>query len=199
MALLRFHHAKFEDSMVRSFQQQQVDTIRSWADSLEGHVGGIRRDLASIAGQPDVRRFAPGMKGALGSYLAKESTTLDDLEVLDAAGARLWSGSSAGSVESPKDANQAGASTHRGESGHRLSMSVPIELDGKRVGTLRAGVNVYGVLVRCQPKATSTYRSLHCVLIDTGEVVYGGDTVAKPRQVVHLRFQCQATLFHRLH
>jgi protein-histidine pros-kinase len=186
MALLRFHHARFEDGMVRSFQQQQVDAIRNWTDSLQGQVGDIRRELDSLAGQPDVRRFAPGMKETLESFLARESATLDDLEVLSAGGATLWSGLSSGGVESRKDANEAGTLTPRGEKGRRLSVSVPIELDGKRVGTLRAGVNVYSVLVRCQPKANSTYRSLHCVICDTGEVVYGGDTIAKPRQVVHV-------------
>jgi hypothetical protein len=51
-ALLRFHNAKFEDGMVRSFQRQQLDTTRSLAGSVEESVANIRSSLASLASHP---------------------------------------------------------------------------------------------------------------------------------------------------
>ena len=168
-ALLRFHHARFEDGMVRTFQKQQLDATRSWAGAVEGQVAGIRRDLVALASHPDVCRFAPGMKEILSASLARENTVLDNLEVLDAQGAVLWSNPPAA----------------KGKTSYQLSMRLPIELDGKQVGTLEASVNVLGAAIRCQPKAGSTYKSLCLLLSGAGEVIYGSDAVSKPRQVVY--------------
>ena len=181
-ALLRFHHAKFEDSMVRSFQRQQTDVARSWAEAVEAQIVGIRGVLVSMASRPEVYRFAPGMKEVLSSCLAKEGVAIEGLEVLDADGAMLWSNVP---VE-PRNGNDPGkAPTTRLASHHGLSIHLPIELDGKQVGTLRASVNIAAVAIKCQPKANATCRSLCCMLSDTGEIIYGGDTIAGHRQVIH--------------
>lgn len=184
-ALLRFHHARFEDGMVRSFQKQQLDATRSWADAVEGQVAGIRRDLVALASHPDVCRFAPGMKEILSASLARENTVLDNLEVLDAHGATLWSGSPVAKGSSRNDTSPTTSSANQGQTSYQLSMRLPIELDGRQVGTLQASVNILGAAIRSQPKAGSTYKSLCLLLSDTGEVIYGSDAVSKPRQVVH--------------
>ncbi len=181
-ALLRFHHAKFEDSMVRNFQRQQLDVARSWAEAVEAQIVGIRGVLASMASRPEVCRLAPGMKEVLSSCLAKEGAAAEGLEVLDADGATLWSNL----PTEPRNGNNPGkAATTRLASHHGLSIHLPIELDGKQVGTLRASVNIAAVAIKCQPKANATYRSLCCMLSDTGEIIYGGDTIAGHRQVIH--------------
>ena len=184
-ALLRFHHAKFEDNMVRAFQKQQLDATRSWADATEKQVAVIRRDLAYLASDSDVRRFAPTMREALSACLTRESTVLDTLEVFDAQGATLWSSLTTATSEPRNEAGQAGSSSTLAETRRRLHLRLPIELDGKQVGTLQASVNVLGVTFRCQPKADSTYKSLCLLLSGTGEVIYGSDTISKPRQVIH--------------
>ena len=45
-ALLRCHHTKFEDGVVRSFQKQQLDATRSWATggSPAEDLGGIGKE-----------------------------------------------------------------------------------------------------------------------------------------------------------
>ncbi len=83
-ALLRFHHTKFEDGMVRNFQKQQLEATRTWANAVEGQIAGIRRDLAALASHPDVCQFAPGMKDILSASLARENTVMDSLEAFDA-------------------------------------------------------------------------------------------------------------------
>lgn len=184
-ALLRFHHAKFEDGMVRSFQKQQLDAARSWADAVAEQVAGIRRDLVALASHPDVCRFAPGMKEILSASLARENTVLDNLEVLDAKGATLWSDPPAARGRSRNETSQTQPSPTQGETSRQLSMRLPLELDGKRVGTLEARINILGAALRCQPKANSTYKSFCLLITAAGEVIYGSDAVSRPRQVVH--------------
>lgn len=184
-ALLGFHHAKFEDSMVRAFQKQQLDATRSWADAVEKQAVGIRHDLSFLASHPDVCRLAPAMKDILAAYLTQENAVLDNLEVFDVGGARLWSGRPAGREELRNEAGPMSSSTMPGKRNHLFRMRLPIELDGQPVGTLQADVNVFGVALRCQPKADSAGKSLCLLLAGSGEVIYGNDIFSKPRQVIH--------------
>ncbi len=184
-ALLRFHHAKFEDNMVRSFQKQQLEATRSWADAVERQVAGIRRDLAALASHPDVCRFAPGMNELLSASLARENSVLDHLAVLDAQGTILWNGPHAAKTVSQNETRPATFPTNQSKIAHQLSMRLPIELDGRQVGTLEARINVLGAAIRCRPKASSTYKSLFLLLSGDGEIIYGNNAVSKPRKIVH--------------
>jgi protein-histidine pros-kinase len=124
------------------------------------------------------------MKDILSGCLARENTVLDNLKVLDAQGAVLWSGPPAAKGSSRNETDPTTSSATQGNIRHQLSMRLPIELDGKQVGTLEARINILGAAFRCQPKAGSTYKSLCMLLSGAGEVIYGNDAVAKPRQVV---------------
>ena len=184
-ALLGFHHAKFEDSMVRNFQKQQLDATRSWADAVDKQVAGIRRDLAFLASQPDVCRLDPSMKETLAAYLARDDAVLENLEVLDAGGTCLWSSASATHGESRNEASPATAPIARRKVVQHYNTRTPIEFNGQQVGTLQAKINILGVALTCQPEADSVHVSLCMLLSGNGDVIYESDANSKPRRVLH--------------
>ena len=182
--LLRFHHSRFEDTMVRAFQKQQLDAVSDWSRSVEEQVGELRRDLVSTTRQFDVRNFRPGMEEILAACLWRESGFLDDLQVTDAQGTTLWHGGLP-AIGRVGHAASLPATAPLG-TGQRMDIYLPIERDGQTVGTLRARVNVYGLVLRCQPKATSACKSLYCLLAPSGETSYGWGAGEENRQVLHV-------------
>jgi HPt (histidine-containing phosphotransfer) domain-containing protein len=207
--LLRFHHAKFEDSMIRSFQRQQLDTTRGLAVSVEESIVNIRRALTSLASHPDVCRLAPSMQEVLLPYLQQEQAILDDLEVIDTHNRVLWpkppvvhgktiplAGTRSPVSPSPDISTPTGGGAERDRAelaevvadyGQKSSFYVisPIKVDGRQVASLRATVSMYRVALNCRLRAANAYGDVCWMFTDTGQVVYS-NAMPRERQVVHL-------------
>lgn len=175
--LLRFHHAKFEDSMVRGFQRQQLDATRGLAVSVEESVANVRRGLTSLASHPDVCRLAPSMKDVLLPYLRQEQGILDDLEVIDTHGGTLWRKPDAGNPPSRAPLNSDPLSS--------FQVVAPITMDGRQVASLRATLSMYRVALNSRLRTTNAYGSVCWMLSDSGRTVYS-NAMPRERQVVHL-------------
>lgn len=180
--LLRLHHARFENGLVRTFQRQQLEAVHGLAASVKEQVDRIHRDLESIANYPGVRRLNSGMAEILSSYQKTEGAALDGIRVENAQGRILWSSSHSPRARGAGGENRGSPESYV-ESPRNLQVRLPIESQGRRVGTLCAAVNVHRVSVACKSKADSTYKSLYWLLSDAGVVVDDDDTISVPRRV----------------
>jgi signal transduction histidine kinase/CheY-like chemotaxis protein len=176
-ALLRLHHAKFEDSMVRSFQRQQLDATRGLAVSVEESVANIRRGLMSLASHPDVCRLAPSMKDVLSPYLQQEQGVLDDLEVIDTHGELLWPRPGAGTPPRRVSLYPDRLSS--------FQVVAPVTMDGHRVASLRATVSMYRVALNSRLRTANACGSVCWMFSDSGQTVYS-NAMPRERQVVRL-------------
>ncbi len=172
LALLRIHHAKFKDSMVRSFQKQQLRSVSGLATSVEEEFRALRRDLLSIVSHPDVRGLAPAAKDVLASCLQGRSAVLEELAVLDAAGKQVVVVRSPSAEvgndgdEAPEFAPAAGAGQRR------LTIWLPILREGQAVGALYATINIYHLAVGCQAQGGNTAKSVYWLLTDSDVIVH---------------------------
>jgi two-component system sensor histidine kinase/response regulator len=169
-ALLRFHHSRFEEGLVRTFQRQQMDATRSLAAFIGEHFDGVSRNLALLAGKIDVRNPGPSMDLLLSSCLNDQGNMLSDLAVLDTSGAPIWKGAS---LESAAQS-----------AGPQLTIRVPVEADGEKVAELCAHISVQRIASRCLSQPSTAYKSIMCLITSTGEVIDGSGPAYAPRTVV---------------
>ena len=101
-ALLRLHHSRFEDVLIRSFQVQQMETGKGMVQSMEESLTGIRNDLILLANHLDVRRLSTQMPSILEPYFQSKHDILDRLTICDVRGQVLWQ-SAPQSVESAQN------------------------------------------------------------------------------------------------
>lgn len=182
-ALLRTHHSKFEEGLVRTFHRQQSDATRSQAAFIEEHVDSIVKDLASLAGRGDLCRLDDAASSALLSSLMDEDNMLNRLSVRNADGVEIWSQVRRrdGSICEQPDPNHS-----QNRSASPLVLRLPITSEGTAVGSLEGEVDMSRVALRCLSRPSNVYKSLACLVSNAGAIIYDSGMAYKPRTISHI-------------
>jgi signal transduction histidine kinase/CheY-like chemotaxis protein/HPt (histidine-containing phosphotransfer) domain-containing protein len=222
--LLRWHHTRFEDSIIHRFQQYQVNTAQSQAASLQEIFDDAVKSFSVATGYADVLQGAPAGGEILDSFYRKNKEALDYVAQLDAQG-RVVAQSPADAVVDTSEASQqladwrgqppaedlsggspgAAASRPTGEPAvvrglpagrDTMLLMVPLRRGNELAGAVCAGLNIRRMAVKCMARAQGLRTSCQWVIAPDGSVL-GGDAAlgAGTLVVYHVQADSQSPGF----
>jgi signal transduction histidine kinase/CheY-like chemotaxis protein/HPt (histidine-containing phosphotransfer) domain-containing protein len=196
--LLRWHHMRFEDSIIHRFQQYQMNTAQSLAASFQETFDDTVKNFSVMTTYADVLSGTPAAGDILGSFYRKNTEVLDYVAQLDSQGRVLYQSPQPGVVDGPgisaqlarwgqQPSDVEAGRPHSARSGSdSLLVLLPLHRGGELTGAVCASLNVRRMAVKCLTRAQGLRTSYRWVVSPEGGVLGDGSSMAwGPLRVYH--------------
>ena len=192
--LLRWHHGKFERSLVENFQRYQSDGAGSTAGAIEEMFADVTKSLHTISLYPEIRNKTPGAQEVINAYFESRKDILNNVAIADAAGNVIFQNPE--TSERPRLSSRLNFARKLGEGKRSFSedvqrdclsakkvvrIFVPIRSQDRLVGVVSCDICLERFFANCLSGAEGVKRSLYWVVDAAGGVIYSTNRPNAPR------------------